>query len=340
MLVVDSNRMLCLTAEEVVELSGDKLKNSDAFLTFASSIHLSEDVILEAAEMRFQIDTTKDVFNVVIHDLLPKCLDIKKMHQFDYVGIRITGIGDYCLTAINGRLATFDGLPETGFTGEQVLSFEIAPDIFLAYCRGLLLEISDQVLEEDDEYEEVLLSPDEVEQYGIYGGNSSAHACAANASAGSGCVGNASACAANAGAGTGCAANASACAANASVGSACAANASGCVNNASVVGACGQNYTGCYGKVGVAGACGGNAGVCAGNGSVVSGCAVNASACAGNVSAVTGCAANASACGGKASGVGIANTACAGKACGVDLGILPCAGDVCPVNIIPFLPSC
>lgn len=89
-----------------------------------------------------------------MHELLPEAFDVEVLTEKGPFGVQITGIDDFTVAAVNLRVVVFQGLPLDMMRDEEVVDFEITPDVFMAYCRGLMLEVSEEILEADDESED------------------------------------------------------------------------------------------------------------------------------------------------------------------------------------------
>ncbi len=320
---IDSAQLLVLTADEICALPEEKLQNPDNFAAFAEGIHIDPELLFSPEWNNATIGNDyKSLCDFIMKDLLPAFYDYNHLLSHGEVDIVISGIANYTLAPVNGRVVAMDGLPTDYITGEESVTFRIHPDMLMAFCRGLTLAASESFLDDDDEWEDRDLSTTELELYGMPAG------------------------------GNDCITNLGTCVSDASISGSCVSNASSCLGNTGIIGGvCAANYTTCGVNVGGGSVCGSNVGACGANGSVAGACGGKASTCAANVGAGSACGGNASACGTKAS----VGTACGAKAsaCGVDVaGVCPanavaCAinlpGDIvgaCIVNILPLLPSC
>ncbi len=320
---IDSSQLLVLSTDEVCSLPEEKLQNPDNFATFAQGIKIDPELLFSDKWQNISIGQDyKSLCDFIMKEMLPAFYDHSHLLSHGEVGIVITGIANYTLAPINGRVVGMDGLPTDYLTGAESVTFAIDPNILMAFCRGLTLAASESFLDEDDEWEDRDLSTTELELYGMPAGGANCltdlGVCVSDASISGSCVNNASSCLANSGIiGGVCSANYTTCGVNGGGGSVCGGN----------VGACGANAS-------AGGVCGGKASVCASNATLGSACGGNASACGTKASAGSTCGAKASACGVDVAGACPANAV----ACGINL-----PGDIvgaCIVNILPFLPSC
>ena len=333
MITIDSMGALALTADDISRMDASQVSDPDLFKRFAAGVELDACVLSSDRWDRPEVQMASDVFGVVMHEMLPEFYSIPVLESLGGTfALRLTDLADYTVAAVNRRVVVFSGLPVDHETNEEVIDLEMAPDVFIAFCRGIMLDLSEDILAEDDESEDRIVSPVELSLIGMpAGGNprdpnwppraNSRSWCGINGSAGV-CSSNASGCATN-GSAAACRTNAAACGANLGTG-ACLTNGSACFANGGVAG-CAANAGACAMNA-VAQACGANAGACAANG-VAKACGANAGACAVN---------------GGAQACGINTGACAvngGGACAVNAPL----GDpisFCIVNVIPLLPSC
>ncbi len=358
---IDSTIPLTLSSEEVLQLADFQITGKDKFKEFTAGFKIDSDLLLCDQWNSLDGSMSDSIaysLNFVMLEMLPHCYDINHLSKIGgCLGLTINGVGDYSVYELNQRVVVLTGLPTDLQTNQSICDIAIAPEVFVSYLRGLLLSLSEDILEGDDEDENRQISDTELQLYGMPSGgkNSQCHqdsaACAADKSthvsctadtkvcgadynSHSHCTGDYSACGANVDAGTNCNIDTSACGANVSAGRACAGNIEACAANASAGTICAGNAAACGAAVSAGTACAGNAAACGADVDVADGCAGKATACGADVS-FGGCGANADACGAR-----ILDTCGAhAGACGVDID----DGDpvsACAVNVIPGLPSC
>ncbi|PVZ72236.1 hypothetical protein [Pelagibaculum spongiae] len=365
---IDSLSMLALSQQEVCRLDSERVSSIAAFNNFASGINIEPDFLLDSRWQTIQINNTPEApFDVTMLEMLPAVYRAEHLDQLGgQLSIRISGVADYTVLSVNQRVIAMRGLPEDFETGEKIIDLEIAPDIFMAYARGILLDVSESVMDDDDEMEDRNISEIELQLNGIPVGaacaaNSSqcgsqhtlldgacaadAGTCGSNVGSGSASVGSvgacginqsfnnitlggAIACGTNLSAGNPCAADFIVCGAKTAIISPCALNASVCGAAASAVSPCTANASACGTAAGVLNACAVNSGACGVNAGVGNACAANAGVCGAQTGALGACAANANACGAD---VQIPCAALA-TACGVDAGGGIGVG-VCGINV-------
>jgi hypothetical protein len=344
-------------------MHASEVSSPDAFRKFSSGIDVTPDLLLGKAWDGNSRPMVRDIADLIMHEMLP---DFYSVAHLESIGgsyaLRMTDIADFTILLVNRRVVVLSGLPLDYATGEEVIDLELASDVFFAYFRGLMLDMAEDLLEDDDESEDRVVSDIELEFVGIPAGGavpcrmnkkqsnskpknwgpqngtnkdkgkdlSKFVACGTNKSGcGANLKGTISACGKKlAGCGanvslSGCGANKSACGANFSS-SGCGANASVCSVNASK-GVCGANASSC-GKKSVAAACGANANTCKVNKGAVA-CGANAAACVSRA-AGSACGANVGTCTKKV-GVGV---------CGVNLSTSVDVVSFCIIDFIPFIP--
>lgn len=363
MLAIDTRGFLAYTASDVEGMDATRVSDIAAFRRFASGLTVTPDILLEDGWAVPSERTQKSIFDLMLLEMLPRFYSAQHINSIGgSFALTITGIASYTILSVNRRVVVLSGLPVDRTSGVEVVDLEIAPEVFLAYSRGVLLEIAEDLLDDDDENEDRIVSDAELILSGIPAGGQGRgqgrgaakqvvtsysrpqSACGVAASTchivnsvrGTG-VG-ASVCGARTNAGV-CGVATGLCGANTSV-SACASNhqisganvtASMCGSNQGVCGArlaaisCGKNTAVC-GTVAHAGHCGTKGTLCGAAASIAS-CPVNYKICGAKVGPEM-CAMNTLVCAANAGGL-----------CAVNMPI----GDpfsACVVNVIPLLPSC
>lgn len=356
MLHIDTTSMLTYDVDQVCSMDRGRISDPEKFRGFANGIEMREEFLLHDRWKKNSATTTKGVFDIMMHEMLPLVYDPAHLASLGgLLGLKITDVGGYSITAVSHRVVVLSDLPIDWQTGQEVIDFEISGDVFMAFCRGLVLRVSEDLLEEDDEFEDRPVSDFELNMIGMPAGGfffgSSFWSKVFKTKKD--------------------------CGAKASVATVCAAKASACGAAADALGACGVKLGACGAKHEALGACGGKVDLCTVKGSVGDGCLTKASACGAKGEVGSLCAAKASACGAKA---GLGETcgakgtvcgaaanfgACGGKVglcgakagpelCGAKAGLCPanlggiCGADLplgdpfsfCAVNVIPVLPSC
>lgn len=156
MLMLDSVSNLTLGVEEVCGLDRSRVSNAVAFRKFAGGMRLEKDFLLNDRWANLpQVTSPVAMYGVIMHEMLPVSYDAAWLEGLGgHFSIRISGIGDYTLIALNRRVVTLSGLPVDHDSNAETIDLEIAPEVLQAYCRGLLLDIADEVLDAEDEFED------------------------------------------------------------------------------------------------------------------------------------------------------------------------------------------
>ena len=358
---IDSTIPLTLSCEEVLKLANVQITGKDKFKEFADGLRVESEFLLSDKWSSMDSAMTNSIaysLNFVMLEILPHCFDIQHLNKIGgCLSMSINGVGDYTIYELNQRVVVLTGLPVDIQTNQNFCDIAIAPEVFISFLRGLLLNLSEDILESDDEDENRQISDAELQLYGMPAGgknnhcsqdtsicgadktthvscNTDAEVCGADINSHTHCTNDVNVCGANVDTHTSCNTDASACGANVAAGTSCAGNAGACGANASTAVACAGNATACGAAANAATACVGNAAACGADVDVLDACAAKATACGADISAGT-CGANADACGAK-----VLDTCGAhAGACGVDIQ----DGDpvsACAVNVIPGLPSC
>ncbi len=322
---IDSSQLLILNADEVCALPEEKVQHPENFKVFSKGIKIDPEQLFSQKWQNASIGNDyKSLCDFIMKEMLPAFYDHNYLLTHGEIGIVITGIANYTLAPINGCVVGMDGLPVDFITQQESFSFCIDPNILMAFCRGLTLQVSEAFLENDDEWEDRELNIAELNQYGMPAGGSDLStnpiACLSDflLGGGSSCQGNFGPCMVNSDLG----------------GNLCSVDISGCALNGGGGTVCGTNVGACAAAVGGGAACGAATSACAANIGTGSFCGSDASACGADMNAGSSCGAKASACGVDILGFCPANAV----VCGVNL-----PGDfvgACIVNIIPGLPSC
>ncbi|MGC4024514.1 MAG: pre-peptidase C-terminal domain-containing protein [Mesorhizobium sp.] len=172
MLVLDSVTNVALSVDDVCALDATRISNPHTFRKFAAGLRMEPDFLLNDRWSQLPaLNSPAQMFGVIMLEMLPLCYDAAELEKLGgSFSIRIIGVGDYTFIAMNRRVITLFGLPIDAGTGIETLDLEIAPDVLQAFCRGLLLDIADDVLEED-EFEDREISSAELLLHGMpYGG--------------------------------------------------------------------------------------------------------------------------------------------------------------------------
>ncbi|MGB0893762.1 MAG: hypothetical protein ACPGUD_05090 [Parashewanella sp.] len=381
MLTIDSSAKFALSLDEICQLSKHQLNSPKKFKQFHDGVQLNPEVLLSERWSTIGTHVSQSLahtINYIMLEMLPNFYQFDNLEkQGGVIGFQVLNVGGFTLYSMNQRVVVLNGLPFNIETKQPIIDIAITADIFIAYLRGLLLSISDEILDTDDENEDRELTNTELQLYGMPAGgaDSASNACAFDSSScgidnviGTACGADSAVCGRNFETGTVCTVDGDACGTDVAIGSVCGSDAAACGANIETAHACAADATACGGHASAAEACTGNTGGCAADADAATACAGNAEACGGHAGALNACAGNADACAAAAS----AGDLCAAKAgaCAADAGTGTCAanadacavntlelcgghagvcaidvddGDVvscCAINVIPLLPSC
>jgi len=164
MLILDSVTNVALSVDDVCKLDGSRVSNPDIFRKFAGGLRLDENFLMN--DRWAQLAPAKSpsaLYGLIMQEMLPISYDANWLEAMGgSLSIRITDVGDYTLVAMNRRVVTLSGLPVDAVTNEQTFDLEIAPEVILSFCRGLLLDVAEDVLAEEDEFEDREISSAEL----------------------------------------------------------------------------------------------------------------------------------------------------------------------------------
>lgn len=176
MLFLDSVTNLALSVDDVCRLDASRVSSTEMFRIFAAGFHVGEDFVLNDRWSHLpKLKSVSAMYGVVMQEMLPVCYDAAQLEGFGgHFSIRITDVCDYTLIAVNRRVVVLVGLPFDVQQGAETIDLEIAPEVLMAFCRGLLLDVADNVLVEEDELEDREISGIELLLNGMPSGGYSA----------------------------------------------------------------------------------------------------------------------------------------------------------------------
>ena len=170
MLHIESLNKLTITSEGIRNMDASRVSDPEKFLFFASGIAIDDNFLFNDRWSQEAV-APQHQFHFIFQEMLPAVLDVNVVDQMGgHVGIRITDVADFTVLSVNDRVITLTGLPQDVRSGSEVMDIEIAPDVFMGFCRGLLLETADEILEADDEYEDRVVSDAELVIHGMPAG--------------------------------------------------------------------------------------------------------------------------------------------------------------------------
>jgi hypothetical protein len=87
------------------------------------------------------------LFNFFLHEILPEYYNVRHLEAMGRrFALRLNGVGDYTVTALNRRVVTFKGLPISEATKTLVIDVEMRPEVFIALCNEIVAQLSERVL--------------------------------------------------------------------------------------------------------------------------------------------------------------------------------------------------
>lgn len=149
MLMIDVQTSSARLSLQDIRSGGKRyVSNPIAFCEFIKGLSVTPELLLDArlqspagASSRFAF------FQLFLHEILPLYYNVRHLEALGgRFALRLTGIGDYTVTAFNRRVLTFKGLPACEKTGVPVIDAEIRPEVFMALCNELLANLSEAVL--------------------------------------------------------------------------------------------------------------------------------------------------------------------------------------------------
>jgi hypothetical protein len=149
MLMVDMRNMTaCLTIEQILASGRRWVSNPVAFASFASGISATAGLLLEKFwQQPASASGGFAFFRIFLHEVLPQLYDVRHLEKLGgRFCLRLTGIGDFTVIALNRRVVTLRGAPLDADSG-PVIDTEMRPDVFLAFCNELVANISERTLE-------------------------------------------------------------------------------------------------------------------------------------------------------------------------------------------------
>jgi hypothetical protein len=136
-----------ITIAEILSSGRRLVSNPIAFSTFTSGISATEELLLNNCwQLSAGASSNFAFFRTLLHDVLPTIYDVRHLESLGgRFCLRLTGIGDFTVIALNRRVVTLKGSPVDD-TGAPVIDAEIRPDAFMALCNELLANLSEKTL--------------------------------------------------------------------------------------------------------------------------------------------------------------------------------------------------
>lgn len=149
MLMVDfRNNTARITMQEILASGRRLVSNPVAFASFMDGVVLRPELLLDP---RWQLPGNASgkfaFFRAAMFEVLPTIYDVRHMEKLGgRFALRLTGVGDYTVIALNRRVVTMSGLPLDEETGKPVIDAEMRADVFMALCNELIADLSERTL--------------------------------------------------------------------------------------------------------------------------------------------------------------------------------------------------
>lgn len=137
-----------ITLQEILASGRKYVSNPIAFHAFASGLRPVPDLLLDQRlQSSGSVSGRFAFFRTVMFDILPTIYDVRHLETLGgRFALRLTGVGDYTVIAMNRRVVTLSGLPLDETTGAPVIDAQMRPDVFMALCNEMMAALSESVL--------------------------------------------------------------------------------------------------------------------------------------------------------------------------------------------------
>jgi hypothetical protein len=163
MIQIDGVSSMGLTMDNILSMDRTRVSDVKLFSVFAEGIKIDDEFLFSERWAPSDAIPHSSTIDLVMFEMLPAAYDVDVLEKMGgCLGFRITDVGDYALISLNNRVVTLSGLPIAFETNSEILNCEISRDVFMGFCRGLLLDVADNMLEKDDEFENRRVSDGEL----------------------------------------------------------------------------------------------------------------------------------------------------------------------------------
>jgi hypothetical protein len=141
------NNAARISMKEILGPGRRYVSNPAAFAGFMSGLSLRPSLLLDK-RMQRPSDAARRFafFGAFMHEILPAAYDVRHLEKLGgRFCLRLTGVGDYTVIALNRRVVTLKGLPSDA-TGAKIVDAEMRADAFAALCNDLVAELSQSTL--------------------------------------------------------------------------------------------------------------------------------------------------------------------------------------------------
>jgi hypothetical protein len=138
-----------LTVKEILSAGTLYVSNPNAFAAFVAGFRPTSDLLLDSRwKMPAGASRHFAFFQMLLHRVLPSIYNVRHLEKIGgRITFRLTGVGDYTITAFNRRVITFKGLAVDDTTGRPVIDIEMRPQVLMALCNELIANISEATLQ-------------------------------------------------------------------------------------------------------------------------------------------------------------------------------------------------
>ncbi|WP_088348658.1 MULTISPECIES: hypothetical protein [Rhodomicrobium] len=149
MLMVDMrNNTARITMQEILASGRRLVSNPVAFASFMEGLVLTPDILLDPRwQLPGNASSRFSFFRSAMFEVLPTLYDARHLEKLGgRFALRLTGVGDYTVIALNRRVVTLSGLPVEEQSGKPVIDAEMGADVFMALCNELIADLSERTL--------------------------------------------------------------------------------------------------------------------------------------------------------------------------------------------------
>jgi hypothetical protein len=150
MLLIDLHTTTArLTVHDIVSAGTKYVSNPKLFAAFIAGLTPTADLLLDG---RWKLSGGASrhfaFFHLLMHQILPSIYDVRHLDKLGgRFSLRLNRVGDFTVTTLNRRIVTFKGLPVDEATGKFIIDVEMRPEVLMALCNELLVNISELTLQ-------------------------------------------------------------------------------------------------------------------------------------------------------------------------------------------------
>lgn len=150
MLLIDTrNTNARVTMREILSSGRRWVSNPIAFASFMAGLTLTSDLLLDKRlRQSGGVSDRGALFRSILHEIVPPRYDVRHLERLGgRFALRLTGIADFTVIALNRRVLTLSGLPVDDVTGEDIVDAEMGGEVFMALCNDLIADLSVRTLQ-------------------------------------------------------------------------------------------------------------------------------------------------------------------------------------------------